>query len=205
MSKVDLISLHNQLFTDHGFQLNKKFHYYEKSFDLGSQVIFIHYTEYPESNILEYNLGVRIDQVEQMIHQFLPSLKDYSDRSITLIQTLNKIGKELPKRFSIANDWELSEAIMKVESFFVSTGFNWLNDMMDPIKLNRAFLEQKNNSFKTQNFIYNTFRATAISRIFNPSDHPVVRERFLNQIHESNKTPFSIASYLQFLDFLDQI
>jgi hypothetical protein len=121
-----------------------------------------------------------------------------------MVQTLNKIGKELPKRFTIENDWELSEAIMKVDSFFVTKGFEWLDKMMNPVNLERAFLEQKNNSFKTQNFIYNAFRATALSRIFNPIDYPEVRENFLKQIQNSSMTPFTIASYLQFLDYLDQ-
>jgi len=204
MREVNLISIHNQFFTDNGFQLNKDYLYFEKPGPDGKQVIFIHYTEYPDSNFLEYNLGIRIDQVERMIHRFLPSLSDYSDRSITLIQTLNKIGKELPKRFTISNDLELSEAIMQVDSFFVSNGFKWLEEMMNPIHLERAFFEQKNKSFKTQNFVYNAFRATALSKLYNPIDYPEVRSSFLRQIHESDMTPFTIGSYLQFLDYLDQ-
>lgn len=204
MREAKLISIHSELFTYNGFEINKDNLHFEKHCPHGKQVIFIHYTEYPESNFLEYNLGIRIDQVEKMIHRYLPSLGDYSDQSITMVQTLNKIGKELPKRFTIENNWELSEAIMRVDSFFVSKGFEWLDYMMNPVNLERAFLEQKNNSFKTQNFIYNAFRATALSKIFNPVDYPEVRDSFLKQIQNSSITPFTIASYLQFLDYLDR-
>lgn len=203
MREVNLISIHNQFFTDNGFLLNKEYLHFEKICPHGKQVIFIHYTEYPESNFLEYNLGVRIDQVEHLIHRFLPSLSDYSDRSITMVQTLNKIGKELPKRFTIENDWKLSEAIMKVDSFFVRTGFEWLDTMMNPVNLERAFVEQKDNSFKTQNFVYNAFRATALCRLYNPKNYHEVRSNFLNQVEQNNMTPFTLASFLQFLDHLD--
>ncbi|MFT6895553.1 MAG: hypothetical protein ACJAWX_003176, partial [Algoriphagus sp.] len=139
MREINLISINNQFFTDNGFSLNKEFLHFEKYYPHGKQAIFIHYTKYPESNFLEYNLGIRIDQVEQLIHRFLPSLNSYSDRSMTMVQTLNKIGKELPKRFTIENDWELSEAIMTVDSFFVNTGFEWLDKMMNPVNLEQAF------------------------------------------------------------------
>jgi hypothetical protein len=205
MREINLISIHSQFFTDNGFSLNEEFLHFEKHCPHGKQVIFIHYTQYPESNFLEDNLGIRIDQVEHLIHRFLPSISNYSDRSITMIQTLNKIGKELPKRFTIENDWELSEAIMKVDSFFVSTGFEWLDKMMNPVTLERAFVDQKNNSFKTQNFVYNAFRATALCKLYNPDGYSEVRENFLNQIEQKEMTPYTIASYLQFLNHLDNL
>lgn len=205
MRDLNLISIHNQFFTDNGFSLNEDFLHFEKFFPHGKQVIFIHYSEYPGTNYLEYNLGIRIDQVEELIHKFLPTLSDYSERSITMIQTLNKIGKELPRRFAIENDWELSEAIMKVDSFFVSVGFEWLNQMMNPLNLERAFLDQKNNSFKTQNFVYNAFRATALCRLYNPKDYSTVRGSFLKQVEQKEMTPFTLGSYLQFLDHLDHL
>jgi hypothetical protein len=205
MRKVNLVAIHNQFFRDFGFKFNESLLLYEKDFPVGKQVVFIHYTEYPDSNFLEYNLGVRIDQVEMLIHKFLPTLNDYADRSITMIQTLNKIGKELPRRFVIENDWDLSEVIHRMEKFFVTCGFYWMDEMINPLKLERAFVEQKNNSFKTQNFVYNAFRATALSKIYNPIHYSEVRESFLRQIQETNMTPFTIASYLQFLDYLDHL
>jgi hypothetical protein len=205
MRKVDLLAIHNQFFSDFEFKLDESLLIYEKDFPVGKQVVFIHYTEYLDSNILEYNLGVRIDQVEMLIHKFISTLDDYATRSITMIQTLDKIDKELPKRFVIKNDWELSEVIQRMEKFFVTSGFYWMDAMINPLKLERAFMEQKDNSFKTQNFVYNAFRATALSKIYNPVDYPEVRKSFLRQIKENNKAPFTIASYLQFLDHLDHL
>ncbi|WP_075351430.1 hypothetical protein [Algoriphagus marinus] len=205
MRKIDLVSIHDLFFKDFGFKFIESLMLFEKDFPHGKQVIFVHYTDYSDQSFLEYNLGVRIDKVEMIIHKFLPTLKDYAERSITMIQTLNKIGKKLPKRFTIENDWELSEAIMKTESFFVTDGFKWLDEMINPLNLERAFVEQRNNSFKTQNFVYNAFRATALCKIYNPKDYPEVRKSFLMQIREKDMTPFTLASFLQFLDYLDNL
>ncbi|WP_332911924.1 hypothetical protein [Algoriphagus boritolerans] len=91
---------------------------YHKNYPHGQQVIFVHFSEYPDVSYLEYNLGIRIHRVEEIIHRFLPTLSDYSDRSITLIQTPDKIGKMIPKRFVIENDYQLAEAIEASEKFF---------------------------------------------------------------------------------------
>ena len=145
---------------------------FKKEFDGGFQIIFIHYQPYSDGAYLEYNLGIRNHKVEQMIHQFLPSVNNHLNKSITLVQTLDKIGKELPRRVFIRNSENLSQTIMSVEKFFVSMGFKWLDDMSDPLKLEAAFASRKNKKFKTQNFIYNAFRGTALSKVYNPKDKP---------------------------------
>jgi hypothetical protein len=77
--------------------------------------------------------------------------------------------------------------------------------MMNPVNLERAFVEQKDNSFKTQNFVYNAFRATALCRLYNPKNYHEVRSNFLNQVQQNNMTPFTLASFLHFLDHLDRL
>ncbi|MBB6328362.1 hypothetical protein FHS59_004005 [Algoriphagus iocasae] len=205
MKRVNFIGLHTQFFQDFGFELNGNCMNFQKFFELGKQVVFIQLNENNSESIVEYNLGVRIDKVEELIHQFLPTLSGYAEKSITLIQTLDKIGKYLPDKFVVQNDWELSQIMMSAEKFFVLEGFPWLNKMSDPINLELAFFERKAKSFKTHNFVYNAFRATALSKLYNPSDYPYIRNIFLEHIEEQQMTPFNIASYLKFLNYLDKI
>lgn len=205
MRKLEVVERHHAFFLDSGFSYDPAFSLYTKQFPHGKEAVFLHLTDSEEGNLLEYSLGVRIDQVENIIHKFLPSLSDYSERSLTLVQTPNKIGKELPRVFHVSTNWELSKAMMKAEKFFVSDGFPWLDQMIDPILLERAFFHKRDYSFKTQNFIYNAFRATALAKLFNPQDYYLIRDGFLSQIDRQQITPFTIASYLQFLSFLDQM
>ncbi|SHO60085.1 hypothetical protein [Algoriphagus zhangzhouensis] len=205
MRKLEVVERHHAFFLDSGFIYDPAFSLYTKQFSHGKQAVFLHFTDSEDGNLLEYSLGVRIDQVENIIHKFLPSLSDYSERSLTLVQTPNKIGKELPRVFHVSTNWELSQAMMKAEKFFVSDGFPWLDQMIDPVLLERAFFHKRDYSFKTQNFIYNAFRATALAKLFNPKDYHIIRDGFLSQINRQHMTPFTIASYLQFLSFLDQL
>lgn len=205
MNRVNFISLHSQFFQDYGFTWNDDFMIFQKSFPTGQQVIFVHYHENPTESTIEYSLGIRIHRVEELIHKFLPTLSGFSERSITLIQTLDKIGKEIPKRFEIHNDWEIAQVIMAAEKALVSDGFPWLDKMINPLNLELAFYERKAKSFKTHNFIYNAFRATALSKLYNPSDYQFLRQLFLEHIEEKQMTPFMIASFLKFLDYLDKL
>lgn len=205
MRSTEILKLHHPFFTDFGFEFHPNQDLFFKSFPQGQQVVFVHYTEYPDCSYLEYNLGIRIHAVEQIIHQFLPSLSDYPERSITLVQTPDKIGKTIPRRFVLENTGNLAEAITSAEKFFVQHGFHWLDEMIQPNKLENAFVERKNNSFKTQNFVYNAFRGVTLARFYNSEDYPILRDSYLDQIKKEGMTPATIASYFQLLDHLDHL
>lgn len=204
MQRIDLLRRQADFFQDFGFELDPGDLIFKKSFPGGLQLIFVHYSPYPDGAYLEYNLGIRLDEVEEIIHQFLPSVNGYSQNSVTLIQTLDKIGKELPKRFFISHDGQLSKTLMSVEKFFVSNGFAWLDQMSNPLNLEQAFVSRNERTFKTQNFIYNAFRGTALGKLYQPKDYPKLRETYLNLVEKHSPTPFGLASYLKFLNYLDQ-
>ncbi len=205
MRKLEVIELHNKFFNDFEFQFHSTQLLFHKIFPQGQQVIFVHYTENPDQAFLEYSFGVRIDPVERIIHRFLPTLKGYSERSITLIQTPDGIGASIPNRFVIENHGELADAIMKAESFFVSEGFPWMDKMILPRNLENEFALQKQEGFKTHNFVYNSFRGATLAKLYNEPDYPVLRNYYLEQIKQREMTPFTIASFLQLLDYLDHL
>lgn len=205
MRKLEVIELHHQFFNDFEFKFHSSNLLYLKNFPQGQQIIFVHFSEYPDVSYLEYNLGIRIHAVEEIIHRFLPTLSDYADRSITLVQTPDKIGKIIPKRFVLENDNHLAEAIMAAEKFFVMYGFHWLDEMIQPKNLERAFAERKDKTFKTQNFVYNSFRGVTLAKLYNPEDYPVLRQLYLENIEQREMTPFTIASFLQLLNYLDHL
>lgn len=202
---MEVIELHHKFFMDFGFEFHSSQLLFYKDFPQGQQIIFVHYTESPTATYLEYHLGIRIDEVEEIIHKFLPSLNNYSERSITLVQTPNKIGKMIPKRFEIKNDGQLAEAIMAAEKFFVLHGFPWLDEMIQPDHLESEFANAKDRSFKTQNFVYNSFRGATLAKMYSEKDYPILRDFYLKQIKKMEMTPFTIALFLQLLNYLDHI
>lgn len=90
MRKEEVIDLHYGFFKDFGFEFHPQNFLFEKSFPQGNQVIFVHYTEYPDATYLEYKLGVRIHAVESIIHKFLPTLSDFDLQMVQIIQKLKK-------------------------------------------------------------------------------------------------------------------
>lgn len=203
MRKEEVIDLHFGFFRDFGFDFHPENFLFQKSFPEGNQVVFIHYSEYPEVSYLEYNLGVRIHQVEQIIHKFLPTLSDYSTRSLTLIQTLDAINPDYPRRYAVKNNQELNESILAAERFFAQEGFKWLDQLVQPKVLQRAFALRKDKPFQSQNFVYAAFRSVTLAKLYKPEDYPILREFYLDQIKQKEMTPFTIASFLRLLDFLD--
>lgn len=205
MIKGNVIELHKDFFRNFGFEYNFVEKLFYKSFPHGNQFIYLNFPEYSDIHYLEYNLGIRINQVEQMIQKFLPNLMNHSDRSVTLLLTPQKINKNLPVRYIIETEDQLQRAMENGERFFITQGFPWLDTMIDPQNLEKTFISRKDKPYKSQNFVYNMFRATALTRLFSPKDYPWMRQFYLEKIREQDMTPFSIAAYLQFLDYLDKV
>ena len=205
MKRLDVTCFYTEFFKEQGFNLNSSQMMFEKVFPHGKQVIFIHLQDLEDSTIVQFHLGVRINEVEELIHQFLPTLQSYSDQSTTLLQTPDKLGKLYPNQFQISTEEEFSSAQKLIERFFVEAGFKWLDKMIDPKTLEFEFLMHKEDPFNNHNLIFSAFRSTALSKLYNPEDYPVLRQAFLAKINSKEITPFTIASYLGFLDYLDHL
>lgn len=205
MINIDVIQLHHKFFRDSGFEYDSTLNFFFKSFPHGIQVIYLNFSEYPDTNYLEYGLGIRIHQIEHLIHEFLPTVMDYADRSMTLIQTPQKISSSLPPKFKIETENQLHVAIENAKVFFTTQGFLWLDSMIDPFNLEREFASNKEVPFKSQDFVYNSFRSVALSKFYSRIDYPVLRQFYLEKIKDKDMTPFSIAAFLKFLHYLDQV
>lgn len=205
MRKLDVVGLHEEFFTDKGFVLQSSKMLFEKVFPHGKQVVFIHFSEVPEANHLEYYFGVRINEVEELIHSYLPTPQHYAENSLTLVQSLDKLGSDFPEKFLITNEEDLSTVISQVENYFMKTGFSWLDQMIQPSGLEKEILKSTTDPLESENLVYSAFRSTALSKLYNPDDYQFLRNGFLAQMNSEQMTPFTIAAYLQFIDYLDNL
>jgi hypothetical protein len=205
MKIKEMILLHENFLTDFGFQLEPKNLLYSKSFFQGKQIIFFHHTHFNDSTYFEYHLGVRFDQVESIIHKFLPTLGDYKDRSITLVETMDRIDSNMPRRYFLENDLEINPVIEKVEDFMVKLGFPWMDSFSNGKKLERFFNEDPDKNILTQNFTYRSSRGITLAKLYNPSKYKEVRDTYLAKMEEMQVTPFTVACFLNLLDYLDNL
>lgn len=205
MRKMDIVTLHSEFFRSNGFLLNPTHFFFEKVFAHGKQVVFVHFVEGLHESYLEYHLAVRINEVEDLIHKYLPTSGSYAEQSITLAQTADKLGSSYPQKIKVSNGKDLSDIINSMEEFFLNVGFNWLDQMMNPIILEQEFLHHKENPFEEFNLVDSAFRSTALSKLYNDEDYPILRQSFLEKINSQEMTPFTIASFLHFLNYLDNL
>ncbi|PZX56911.1 hypothetical protein LV84_02040 [Algoriphagus ratkowskyi] len=205
MRKMDVVGLQSEFFKKYGFALIHSHLLFEKVFPHGKQVIFVHFTEGLKDINIEYHLAIRINAVEELVQKFLPSPLSYAEQSITIAQTPDKLGNIYPKKITVSDEIDLSKIINDVEEFFLNTGFAWLDQMIDPKYLEQEFLRQSENLMHDCNLVESAFRSTAVSKLYNGQDYPILRQAFLETIHSQEFTPFTIASFLQFLDYLDKL
>ncbi|UZD23204.1 hypothetical protein [Algoriphagus halophytocola] len=205
MKILDVVTLHKEFFLKQGFVFNASKSLFEKVFPHGKQVIFIHFSEAEEADFLQYALGIRINEVEEMIHTYLPTPRNYATDSLTLVQQLHKLWNNCPEKFRIQTDEDLNTTIAKVEKYFEEEGFAWLERMIKPEELEKEFLMEKSNALAYENLVYTAFRSTALSKLYSPNDYSLLRQGFLAQMNSQQMTPFTIAAFLQFIDYLDHL
>ncbi|MFD2201216.1 hypothetical protein [Shivajiella indica] len=205
MKIKDVILLHEDFLADFGFKLDKKSLHFVKDIPKGKQMIFLHYTQHDEGAYLEYHLGVRLDKVENIVHRFLPSLGDYKERSITLVETLDRIDSELPRRFLAENDLEVNGVIKTLENFLVKKGFRFLDTYSNGKNLEKFFNEDPKKLILTQNYTYRSARGITLCMLFNPSEYPKIKKKYLDMLNEKQVTPFTLASFINLMDYLEHL
>ncbi|WP_194775850.1 hypothetical protein [Pararhodonellum marinum] len=203
MTRSDFNNQLIDFFEDFGFKYQGKYHQFQKTTGEGIQVILVHLMEYNAASYLEYQLGIRIDRVEKLVHQFLPSMSDYESHSLTLIQTLDKIDGELPRRF-LVNDTKETESVMAtMEAFFIRSGFRWLDEFSDPVVLERYFNEHPLEKLVNQNYTYKANRGLALAHFFGKRDFLILKRAYLDQLRKLQVTDATIVSFLELSKVLE--
>lgn len=205
MEVKEMILLHREFLADFGYKLDPKSFHYSKSFSQGKKIVFFHHAHLDDLSYIEYHLGVRFDIVENIVHQFLPSLGDYKDRSITLVETLDGINSKMPRRTVVNNDHEISSIIDTSENFLVEEGFKWLETYSSGKNLERFFNEGLEKNLLTQNFTYRSARGVTLCKLYNPDQFDEVKTKYLNLLEEMQVTPFTLACFLNLLNYLKNL
>jgi hypothetical protein len=118
---------------------------------------------------------------------------------------MDSVHPDFPRRFVIQDNLELHESILTAEKFFIEKGFRWMDQMIQPKELQMACAQRKDKPIQSQNFLYAAFRGVTLARLYHPEDYPRLRQFYLDQIEQKEMTPFTIASFLQLLDYLDHL
>ncbi|WP_291784795.1 hypothetical protein [Cecembia sp.] len=205
MEFKNVILLHEDFLADFGFSLDNRSLYYVKKTLQGRQMVFFHHTQHEEVSYLEYHLGIRIEKVEQIVHRFLPSLGDYKERSISLVETMDNIDDKMPRRFLVENDLEIDQVIRMVEEFLVKKGFKFLDKYASGKALEKYFNEDPSSPIVTQNFTYKSARGITLCKLFNPENYEKTKKLYLNMLNEKQVTPFTLASFINLLDYLENL
>lgn len=201
----DVILLHEEFLADFGFRLDNKSLHYTKTFGEGRQMVFFHYTHYEDVSYLEYHLGIRYDNIENIVHRFLPSLGDYKERSITLVETMDRIDSDLPRRFLVENDLQVGSVIEYAEEFLVKKGFRFLDKFSEGKALEPYFNTDTATPILTQNFTYRSARGITLAKFYNPDAFEEIKSEYLDMLHEKQVTPFNLACFINLIDYLKHL
>ncbi len=203
--KSDIIKLHSPFFRKHGFELSPCKSAFEKDFEGGKQVVGVQCHEEKEEIIVEYYFGIRINAIEELVNQHLPTLISNVEESLTLYKSLDNLGNYRTGKIKISTIEELTELRSTIENFFSVNGFGWLDQMSNPLVLEQEYSYIVNKSQNTAEMVEASFRSIALSKLFNPENYPILRKLYLEKMDYREMTPLTVALFFQFLNYLDKL
>lgn len=200
-----MVSLHQDFIKKSGFELDSLMYHYSKVFDGGKQVLFFHQIQYPNTRYIEVQLGVRFNLVENIINQFLPSLGDFKERSVTHVIPIYQLDSRLPRRFILQEEFEVNDLLTQIEEFLLKDGFHWLDKYSVPENMEMLFNNNPNQVLSNQNFTYRAARAVTLAKLYNKELFDLTKKAYLEKSAEMMVTPFTLASFLNLLNHLENL
>lgn len=139
-------------FAEHDFVLLPEKKQFRRASTGGFQNIVLSSVFYIDDTILDVNFGGRNDQVEQIAQQFLNNQPDIRLDANTFLLSIGRFSGSHYSRYKIHSGEALTDVCEKIELFFNSHGFNFLESASVLSALDQLLNEYPNQPCQ---YVYN--------------------------------------------------
>ncbi len=146
--------------------------------------------EQEQETLVEFNLGVRLDIVEDLVNQFTQHLVDFQPDTNTLLTSMGRLLDKPFMRFKIKNESDVQQVAQNFMQFMEQQGFKSLNSFS---KL--PYLEQLTNQNPEQAhpYYYNNYhrclKGLTLARLNQRIDFETLAKIYQQQLVRRNAPP----------------
>lgn len=146
--------------------------------------------EQAQETLVEFNLGVRLDIVEDLVNQFTQHLADFQADTNTLLTSMGRLLDKPFLRFNIKNESDVQQVSQNFMQFMEQQGFKFLDHIS---KL--AHLEQLTNQNPDQvhPYFYNNYhrclKGLTLARLNHRTDFETLAQIYQRQLLRRNAPP----------------
>lgn len=191
------------LLKEKGFIRVPAFNQFRKPTLLGFQCVITSLSHYPDLSLLEIHLGIRVDQVENMVYSFTNAPAGFRPESLTLVTPLARL-KHLPmERFEIQDEKGLRSALSKIREDLDRTGlpFLALHDRLEP--LHELFNQNPNSPLRLiHNQYHRCLRGLGIASILQIQDLDQLTHSYRQLMQQQGMPPQHISRFDRLCSYL---
>ena len=167
MKKKDVVTLlHNGLgnvLGHHGFRLVKSSEAFIRKTANGDQRLYVSVEDLSPDFLFTVVVGIRIDSVEEICHQFAGVPKQYQGTSVSSITQLGYFLDGKPCEYNISTPEQISSALKSVSALLVERVVPFLDRCTDAVSLNREVNSAASRGFNIAQLPYGAMTAVTLA------------------------------------------
>jgi hypothetical protein len=199
-------ALYQQLsdfFTERGYAFMPEKKQFRRTTPTGFENILFAVSDYDDETWIEINFGVRHEQIEHIVQQFLGNLADFREDANTLVVSVGKYNDTKYFRYKVQNEDDLMITCEEIKRFFLTRGFDF---MQQYASLRAIYLLFNDEPRKPCKYLYNQnhrcFKGLVAARLCNSERFLKLGDVYRNALMRMGATPDEMFSFERMLSFL---
>ncbi len=201
----DLLLTLDSFLSKQGFELLPAKQQFRKQGAHGFQNIIPTLSTYQQvqETLVEFNLGVRLDIVEDLVNQFTQHLVDFQSDTNTLLTSMGRLLDKPFLRFKIKNEADIKQICEDFTQFMTQQGFKFLANIS---KL--TYLEQLTNQNPEQvhPYFYNNYhrclKGITLARLNHSDNFERLAQVYKQQLIRRNAPPVQQNNFKKLCNYL---
>jgi hypothetical protein len=153
-----------------GMQLLPHLNQFRGATPTGFQTLIASVSPYGEACVLEIHLGIRLDEVENIVFSFTNGLPGFRNDSMTLVTSMARLAARRFWRFELQQPGDLSVAVAAIAQFMSDTGYAFLEQHRSPEQMAQTLQDDQHRSFPlVSNAVHRCMRSIVLHRLLQRS------------------------------------
>jgi hypothetical protein len=176
---------------------------FRKNTEQGFQNIILSISKYEQESLIEFNIGVRLDIVENLVNQFTQHLIDFQADTNTLLTSMGRLLNEPFLRFKVKSEDDLFQVCQKLCKFMTEQGFSFLEQVSHSPTLDQVI---NRNPEQAHPYFYNSYhralKGITLAKLnYNP-DFEGLAQTYYQQLIRKNAPPSQQENFQKLYRYL---
>ncbi|MEL7021310.1 MAG: hypothetical protein AAGK47_06880 [Bacteroidota bacterium] len=190
-------------FQARAYEWNSSLHQFRRQTDQGFTCIIISISPYPDVSIVEFHLGIRLDDVENVAYPYTNGLSGFRPDSMTLVTPLSRLYQQPFQRFTVANESDVQLATTTLIQQLEDLGWDFLDTYQHRPNLEQLFNQEPTSPLRwTHHQVHRAMRGITLAKLNQRQDLPQLIKQYEQLLVRQYATELEQVNFEALCQFL---